>query len=209
MIDIIGGADPSLLRFIIIFVAIIIAITVHEFAHAFMAHKLGDATPKLQGRLNLNPINHMDPWGSVLIVFSTLFSGIPIGWGKPVEYNPVNLKSPVKDAALISLAGPVSNIALAVLAVILMKFSGAEFYNQFLIYFVGLNISLALFNLFPVDPLDGFKIVSAIIPRKLYYQWEDTRKYGFVVLLVLIATGAIGRIIGPIGGIIMHLLYLI
>lgn len=184
----------------IVFVGIVLAIGIHEFAHAFSATKLGDPTPKLQGRLTLNPIAHLDPVGTLLIILAG------IGWGKPVEFNPNYLKNPRRDAAIVALAGPVSNVLIAFVSTLALVFAQNEGLAAILFYFITLNIALAVFNLIPIEPLDGFKVVAGILPPHLAYQWEDTRRYGIFVLLALFLTGAVGRIMFPIVDSIVKLL---
>ena len=175
--------------------SIIFAITIHEAAHAFMAVKLGDDTPKAQGRLTLNPLSHLDPWGTLLIIFAG------IGWGKPVVFNQFNLKNIRRDTALVAIAGPASNFLIATIISFVLK---ANFFDQFgLIYFIlenfiFLNIALGVFNLIPIEPLDGFKVVSGILPPHLALQWEETKKYGIIVLVFLLLTGSVEKIVFPI-----------
>ena len=175
--------------------SIIFAITIHEAAHAFMAVKLGDDTPKAQGRLTLNPLSHLDPWGTLLIIFAG------IGWGKPVVFNQFNLKNIRLDTAIVAIAGPASNFLIATIISFVLK---ANFFDQFgLIYFilenfVFLNIALGVFNLIPIEPLDGFKVVSGILPPHLALQWEETKKYGIIVLVFLLLTGSVEKIVFPI-----------
>ena len=175
--------------------SVIFAITIHEAAHAFMAVKLGDDTPKAQGRLTLNPFSHLDPWGTLLIIFAG------IGWGKPVVFNQFNLKNIRRDIALVAMAGPVSNFLLAVILSIVIRipFIYQIDFVYFLIQnFIFLNIALCVFNLIPIEPLDGFKVVSGILPPHLALQWEETKKYGIIVLVFLLLTGSVEKIVFPI-----------
>jgi Zn-dependent protease len=200
MIDILfSGNDfaSSLVVFLLSMLSIILAITIHEAAHAFTAYKLGDITPKLQGRLTLNPLAHLDPWGTLLIIVAR------IGWGRPVEFNPNNLRHPKRDSAIIALAGPASNLLLGFLVTILTNFIDSGLVNQMLGYFIQLNVFLAIFNLIPIEPLDGFKVVGGLLPRHLYYQWEDTKQYGFIILIILLLTGAAFKIILPVSEVIL------
>jgi Zn-dependent protease len=180
------------------------AIAVHEFAHAYAANKLGDPTPRLQGRLTLNPIAHLDPVGTLLIVL------VGIGWGRPVEFNPGYLKNPRRDAAIVAFAGPLSNIIIALITLsvlaIIQSSSALVALSPVFIYFITLNIALAVFNMIPVEPLDGFKIVGGLLTPHLAYQWEDLRKYGIFLLLILFLTGAIDRTIFPLVNYIVNLL---
>lgn len=179
------GTDDILafmLSFIFWALALVIAITIHEFAHAYAADRLGDPTPRSQGRLTLNPLAHLDPLGTIaLLVFR-------FGWGKPVQFDPYNLRNPRQDSALISLAGPASNLALALLISILTKLiplpSELLTLSQILI---SLNIILAIFNLVPVYPLDGEKILSALLPPRLAVEYgQIMRQYGTLILILMI-----------------------
>lgn len=177
--------DP--LAFIAGMIAIVIAIGVHEFAHAYTADYLGDPTPRLQGRVTLNPVKHIDPLGILLIA---LFG---FGWGKPVEFDPYNLQNPRKDSAIISIAGPISNFILATLASLLLRGMFA-FDNEllisigyfFLFPFISFNLVLGLFNLIPIHPLDGFKIVGGILPEAKAHEWYELQRYGIIFLILLI-----------------------
>ncbi len=168
------------LVFIFWVASFVIAITIHEFSHAFAADKLGDPTPKLQGRLTLNPLAHLDPLGSIMIVIANF------GWGKPVQFDPYNLKNPRRDAAVISFAGPASNIVLALLLSLILRFIPSLTIAQFLIPVISLNVMLAVFNLIPIHPLDGFKIVGGLLPDAQAKEWYTLERYGFFLLVLLI-----------------------
>ena len=175
--------DP--LALVVGFIALIIAITVHEFAHALVADRLGDPTPRLMGRLTLNPISHLDPIGTIMILL------VSFGWGKPVQFDPFNLKNPRRDAALISIAGPISNILLAILLSIVIRFI-PPFIGQFFLPVIYLNVILAVFNLIPIHPLDGFKIVGGLLSDEQAREWYSLERYGFIFLLLLLLV--------PVGG---------
>lgn len=186
---------------VLLFVAIILAIGLHEAAHAYAANFLGDDTPRIQGRLTLNPLSHLDPWGTFLIVLAG------IGWGRAVQFNPYNLKNPRRDTMLIALAGPLTNFVLAVVTALFLRLTGElPIVSLFLQNFLFLNIALGVFNLMPIDPLDGFKVVAGLLPAHLAYQWEETRRYGLIILIALLFTGALGRIVFPIVEAISNLL---
>jgi Zn-dependent protease len=136
-------------------IALIIAITIHEFAHAFMADRLGDPTPRASGRLTLNPLAHLDPIGTLMLFIARF------GWGKPVPIDTYNLKNPRRDEILISLAGPASNIILAIIFTILFKFFAMNLFLSIII----INLSLAIFNLLPFYPLDGSHIFPDLFPK--------------------------------------------
>ncbi len=171
------------LIFFIAFGGLIISLTIHEFAHAWTADKLGDPTPRLQGRVTLDPRAHLDPLGTVMILLTRF------GWGKPVQFDPYNLKHPVRDSAIIALAGPASNLLLAgVLSLILylqiLPFTLLEFaFAQIIVT----NVVLAIFNLVPVYPLDGSKILVALLPKEAAFDYDRfMSQYGIFVLLALI-----------------------
>jgi Zn-dependent protease len=171
----------SPLSFVFFAIGLIIAVTIHEFAHAFTADHLGDPTPRSQDRVSLNPLKHLDPLGSLMLLL------IGFGWGKPVPFDPYNLENPRRDAALISLAGPASNIILAILISLAIKFFlPSGFYSLFypLIY---INIVLAIFNLIPIHPLDGQKILTGILPKHLSLEYDlIMHRYGTIILIFMI-----------------------
>lgn len=172
--------------FIFWLLALAIAITIHEFSHALVADKLGDPTPRLMKRLTLNPLAHLDPVGTIMLF---LFR---FGWGKPVEFDPFNLKNPRRDAAFISIAGPTSNLVLALFLSLLVRMPFTPpFLISLLLPIIMLNIMLAVFNLVPIHPLDGFKIVEGFLPEDQAKEWATLRRYGILFLLLLIF---------PIGG---------
>ncbi len=168
-------SDPVL--FIVWALALTLAVTIHEFAHAWAAVKLGDPTPKLQGRLTLNPLSHLDPLGTLMLLF------FRFGWGKPVTFDPFNLENPRRDTALISLAGPASNLILASLLAILLRITGITLIQPFIM----LNVVLAIFNLIPVHPLDGGKILVGLLPPSDAANLDDfMNKYGIFILILLV-----------------------
>ncbi len=184
--------------------AVIIAITFHEFAHAFVADKLGDTTPRSQGRLTLNPLKHLDPVGFVLLMFAH------VGWGKPVEINPNNFtsnKSKSACEALVSLAGPIMNFIIAIISTViyfaLYKYAPAnEFAISILItvsYLTAIiNIGIGVFNLIPLPPLDGEKIFRHILPYKAQ-QWLDRNSYILnMIFLLLWFFGLLGVVVSPV-----------
>ncbi len=180
------------LIFIVYLFSLLVAIAIHEFSHALAADHLGDPTPRLQGRLKLNPMVHVDPMG---MFFLMLFG---FGWGKPVEFDPYNLKNPRRDAAVISIAGPISNLILAIVLSILLRlfilFDLTFMTTIGLLIFIPvirMNVVLAVFNLLPIHPLDGFKIVGGILPREKAHEWYSLQRYGIFFLLLMIL---------PIGG---------
>ncbi len=200
----------SPIAFAILAVVLVASITIHEFAHAWAADHLGDPTPRSQGRITLNPLAHLDPLGTLAILL------IGFGWGRPVVFDPYNLKNPVKDAALIALAGPASNLILATIVAIAFKLGLLSFLSvigasAIITLIVSLNVMLAIFNLIPVFPLDGEKILVAILPRTTAIEYSQfMRRYGMIVLLFLLApwsgSSPISTLISPIIGFITNVL---
>lgn len=192
------------MRIAIMAVPILMAITVHELAHGWVAFKLGDNTAKNQGRLSFNPLKHLDPVGTMVFLVTQM-----IGWAKPVPVNPMNLRNPKKDMIWVALAGPLANLALAIDFSILLFFlvQIAESYPlllnwhpimQVATYGVMINIGLAVFNLIPIPPLDGSNILLGLLPRDLAIQYDRIRPYGFMILLILIFTNAINILVFPV-----------
>lgn len=176
------SANP--VSFLFWIAALFVSIAVHEFSHALVADRLGDPTARLKGRLTLNPFAHLDFIGTLFLFF------FRIGWGKPVPVDPFNLRNPRRDMALVSLAGPASNLILAVLLSLLLRLlqSFALFPVSGLIFLplIILNVSLAIFNLLPVYPLDGFKVVGGVLPENYASDWEELQSYGIIILLVFL-----------------------
>jgi Zn-dependent protease len=163
--------------------SILIASTIHEYAHGLAAFKLGDPTAKAEGRLTLNPLSHIDPLGALsMIIFR-------FGWSKPVPINENNFDKRELGTAITALAGPISNLLLAsFLAIINLIFQPNlnSILGNFLLTFTVINLALAFFNLLPVPPLDGHKIVRVILPRKARYQWERLEKFSILLIILLI-----------------------
>jgi Zn-dependent protease len=182
---------------------ILLAVTVHEMAHGWVAYRLGDPTAKLMGRFSLNPVRHLDPIGTIVFFLTQT-----IGWAKPVPVNPSYFKNPRNDMVWVALAGPGANILLAVLSAVLLRqvlgsfWETSGFFMRPLLYMayvsVQINIGLAVFNLLPIPPLDGSKVLMGILPPALASSFESFERYGFLLILVLVFTGVTGRIIVPL-----------
>ena len=208
----------AILSLIIWVVSVVLAITVHEFAHAYAAEKLGDPTARLMGRLSLNPLKHYDPVGTTLLFvtsFTYMLSGIgfPFGWAKPVPFDPYNLQNPRRDGGIIAIAGPISNFIMAILGAILLQlfFLEQPFLSNLIASIIVLNVSLAVFNLVPIHPLDGGKIMLAILPKDLALEYDSImRRFGMFLLILLIfpfgGTSAISAFISPIISTILYFL---
>ena len=186
---------------------VLIAITFHEFAHAYAADKLGDDTPRMQGRLNLNPTSHIDPFGFFMLLFAH------IGWGKPVQINPRNFNRDIsmdKGQAIVSFAGPLMNFILAIVLSLvycmIYKFAGYAFITTtvgeviltIISYSIVVNVGLGVFNLIPLPPLDGSKILKNFLPYNAKYWFEQNEQIFYIVFIVIWITGIAGNIISPI-----------
>lgn len=197
----------KLLSLLLTIPGILIAITFHEFAHAFAADKLGDDTPRSQGRLSLNPLAHLDPIGSIML----LFAGF--GWGKPVQVNPVNYDrrmSMDKADAIVSIAGPLMNFFLAIVFTIIYcviyKFAGAAFLMSqtgtiimlMINITISINVGLGVFNLIPLPPLDGSKVIKPFLPEKAKIWFENNGRIFEMIFVALWIVGILGTIISPI-----------
>jgi len=177
-----AAADP--ISFVAFVIAIVLGITVHEFMHAYAAHRLGDDTARLLGRLSLNPMVHIDPFGMLLLVLAGF------GYGRPVPFNESRLRSSLSVAA-VALAGPLANLALAAVCAVPLRFGSVdalgEIYGTVLFYIVQMNCILAIFNLVPIPPLDGANVVYGLLPPRQQYSWRTYQQYGpFLLLFILL-----------------------
>lgn len=189
--------------FVFFIVSLLISLTIHELAHAYTSYKLGDSTAKIDGRISLNPLNHIDPYGFLAILI------VGFGWAKPVMMNPYNFKNYRDGIFLTALAGPVSNIIQAILGTLLLNFNFPVIVLEFIQVFVLINIILASFNILPIPPLDGYKVFSRILSNKLYYQAEYyERKYGFIILMVFLISGILRTIWFPVYNFLLNFINL-
>jgi len=184
-------------QIILIAIFLLIAFPVHEFFHAYAAYRLGDGTAKLFGRLTLNPVVHFDPLGGLLLIVSVLASGFVFGWAKPTPVNPSNLRDRRNSEVVVALAGPASNLVMALIAAFVFRLLDATgigeqlpfLVTEVLFYFVLFNILLAIFNMIPIPPLDGSTLLWRFLPPQTVWQWRPVlTQYGFIILLVFIFT---------------------
>lgn len=198
-------------RLAVAFVPLMLGIILHEVAHGWAALKRGDPTAAMLGRLTLNPLPHIDPMGVFIFVLTSLTGPFVFGWAKPVPINPRNFRDVVKDTMLVSFAGPATNFLLAAVFAVLLRlllmffpiaeWQGSTFWDFFFLMFqtgIGVNISLAWLNLMPIPPLDGSKILWGILPGRIGYEYMQLERYGFILLILLLATGLLGRILYPL-----------
>lgn len=190
---------------------LIFSVIIHEVSHGYVADRLGDPTARVSGRLTLNPLPHIDPFGSILLPFFLIMSGSPIliGWAKPVPIDPFNLKDPRRDSALIAAAGPVSNLLLALVASLILRFVDTTI-APFLLAAVVINLVLAILNLLPVSPLDGFKVVGGLFSSERAREWYQLERYGIIFLLLLLIPfgnqSMLSAIMQPILGFLLSIL---
>ncbi|MCK9604927.1 MAG: site-2 protease family protein [Methylomonas sp.] len=184
---------------------VIFAITVHEVAHGWMAKQYGDKTADQQGRLTLNPLKHIDPVGTIIVpgLLLITFTGFIFGWAKPVPVDARNFKNPKKAMMIVALAGPLSNLLMAIAWALLIRIGVAidmEFVSMPLIYSgvagITINLVLALINMLPIPPLDGSRILSGLLPDYWAWRYNKLERWGFLILLVLLATNMLSMILG-------------
>lgn len=189
--------DP--LTVIVLLAILIMSIVLHELSHGYTAELLGDPTPRLQGRLTINPLKHLELFGSVIVPIITSLAGFPFGWAKPVQWNPYNVKNKRVGELLISLAGPLANILIALVFGFVIRSGVQGLPDSFIAissYIVMINITLAVFNLIPIPPLDGSKILFSILPPRLSYVRTAFERYSLVLVVILLFV--LWRFIEPI-----------
>ncbi len=181
------------------FLVLLLSLTVHEAAHAWTAMRLGDDTARRLGRVSLNPIVHIDPVGTLLLPLIAMASGsgMIFGWAKPTPVNLRNLRHPRRDNVLVTIAGPASNLMLALLAAIIYHRLTSGMGSIIAFEAMSLNVLLAVFNMLPIPPLDGGQVLLGLLPPQTALKLRAVQPYGFLVLMALIVTGVLGYLIGP------------
>lgn len=182
-------------------IAVLVAIIPHEMAHGYAAYLCGDETAKNDGRLSLNPLHHLDPIGTICLIF------FKFGWAKPVMINPNNFRDRKKGTFFVSIAGVLTNFILAIIAVIIMKYIRlSDFVFEIFMNIFWFNIVLGVFNLIPIPPLDGSKLLFSFLPPKYEYYLIKYEKYGYIILLLLIMTDNLDKILIPMVNFMINLI---
>ena len=204
------------MNYILQIVVLLFSVIVHEVAHGYIAYRNGDDTAKVMGRLTLNPVSHIDLFGSIILPLMLLLVNAPVfGWAKPVPINPLKLNNPKKDMIWVSLAGCAANFALAIVSgmgmYLIKTFVTADTSVFVSVYYIlnlmlVINIILPLFNLIPVPPLDGSRVVFLLLPREAAAKYAKIEPYGFLIIFALLATGILWRIIAPIAYFLISIL---
>lgn len=211
--------SESVIRITIMAVPFLLAVTCHEVAHGLVSYWFGDPTAKMAGRLTLNPVKHLDPMGTLVFIMTATMGGFIIGWAKPVPIDPRYYKNPRQGIIAVSAAGAATNFVLAALFLAAFRFVAANppaaegllasaYEPVYLItqFGVVINVVLGVFNLLPIPPLDGSKILAELLPRQWAYQYLRLERYGFIILIVLIATGGLRFVFAPVWRLLMNIL---
>lgn len=206
-----GDFSMQVQRLAVAFIPMLLGIVCHEVAHGWAALRYGDPTAKTLGRLTLNPLPHIDPMGGMMFMLTALFSPFIIGWAKPVPVDSRWFRNPRKDMMFVSLAGPLSNMLLAIAFALVLRAvlfvappvqwgdnTTYEFFINMLVSGVWINFTLAWFNLLPIPPMDGGHVVSGLLPQHLAWKFEQIERYGFIIVLLLLATGLLGSVLFPL-----------
>ncbi len=184
--------------------ALVFSIILHEVAHGYAAYRLGDPTAKYSNRLTLNPMAHVDLFGSIILplILIVVHSPVLFGWAKPVPFNPYYFRDPKRGIMIVGAAGPLTNFALALISGLLFQLVApfAAVVGLFLAYFCVTNVILGTFNLIPIPPLDGSRVLYGLLPERWLRSYMELEKYGFIILFVLLWGGALDRLIYPIAG---------
>lgn len=178
------------INLVILIPILVLSMACHELAHGWIAFKLGDPTAKRAGRLTFNPIKHMDPLGTAMFFITYIFGGVVFGWAKPIPVSPYYFKNRQRDMGIVGAAGPITNFILAIILILIVRWTKVDLYGRvFEILFLAfqVNIVLGLFNLIPIPPLDGSRVLGAFLPRNAYEKWVEVDRYGmFIVIIVIV-----------------------
>lgn len=200
------------MNFLIYLPILFFSIIIHEYAHGYVACRYGDDTALIMGRLTFNPIKHIDVVGTLIVPLICYVSGIPLfGWAKPVPVNPYRLRYPRQDMAKVAFAGPASNLMLVIFCVLLLRVlisstGSLGLLGSALVYAIMINLLLAIFNLIPIPPLDGSKILAGILPPQSAMKYMRLERYGFLIVIILLVSGIFSYIILPIFYFLMNLI---
>jgi Zn-dependent protease len=189
--------------------ALLFSVSVHEAAHGYAAHRLGDPTAKDAGRITLNPLAHIDPFGTIVLPLILVLTHSPVllGWAKPVPFNPAYFRNPIKASMIVGGAGPASNLLLAAVAGAVFRiFPVGGVVGFFLVQCCVINVILAIFNLIPIPPLDGSRIVMGLLPRHLVPAYLKLERFGFLIIFALLWLGVLNHLIWPIANALLSLL---
>lgn len=203
-------SDPIefLIRAAVIAPPILLAVVLHEIAHGYVAYRLGDDTAKAAGRLTLNPISHLDPIGSVVLPLILTLSGMPpFGWAKPVPVNFLKLPDPKRDMIKVAIAGPATNVVLALISALLVHVANAFDWPLLLgmaTVSVYINVTLALLNMVPILPLDGGRVLFGLLPREPARAFARTERYGMVIVMLLLFSGVLTRVLRPLSQLVIN-----
>jgi Zn-dependent protease len=182
-------SGDRLINLLILIPVLLLSMMAHELAHGWVAYKMGDPTAKNRGRLSITPIKHLDPLGTAMFVITYLFSGFIFGWAKPIPVSPYYFKDRQRGMAIVGAVGPITNFIIAIIFIIILNWIQPETTSRvFEIFFLifQVNIVLGLFNLIPIPPLDGSRVLGAFLPRSAYEKWVAVDRYGMLLVLVMI-----------------------
>lgn len=199
---------------------ILVSLTAHEVSHGWVAYRMGDPTAKSMGRLSLNPLRQLDPFGTLMLILTYLFLGFMFGWAKPIPVTTRYFRHPQRDMAIVGAAGPAANFVLAVLFGVILRFAGLPLHDlgtsvgdvvlNILFIMVQVNIVLGLFNLIPIPPLDGSRVLGAFLPRRAYEYWAAIDRYAFLFffLILFALRGPFGSLLQGAFSAVWHLIFI-